>query len=264
MNDAQERALAALTNLLLTAPETPDPARQRRAFHVSRHRHHGPGPRLSERHSVPDSEHDRPCGEILGRRATRRPVFPSLAGRGIAGPAGHQVSELTPNARNCTAKLLEFYASSGESEAVIRGGREFSGESSPGSATHVRRSADGRRLRAHGKHEGGIRIYDSVLQELALKAEKMPLGKSGNVGAMQLAIGAPLSRIRQTSVKPATFTSRTNPGISGAQQRQPPTSSRARSPEYSRVLERYLARLVQLKQIPEALAVLAPRNRSQS
>ena len=30
----------------------------------------------------------------------------------------------------------------------------------------------------------------------------------------------------------------------------------ARSPEYSRVLERYLARLVQLKQIPEALAVL--------
>jgi tetratricopeptide (TPR) repeat protein len=30
----------------------------------------------------------------------------------------------------------------------------------------------------------------------------------------------------------------------------------ARSPEYSRVLERYLARLIQLKQIPEALAVL--------
>ena len=30
----------------------------------------------------------------------------------------------------------------------------------------------------------------------------------------------------------------------------------ARSPEYSRVLERYLARLIQLKQIPEALTVL--------
>src|SRR5208282_2877795 len=30
----------------------------------------------------------------------------------------------------------------------------------------------------------------------------------------------------------------------------------ARSPEYSRVLERYLARLVQLKQIPQALTVL--------
>ncbi len=38
----------------------------------------------------------------------------------------------------------------------------------------------------------------------------------------------------------------------------------ARSPEYSRVLERYLARLVQLKQIPEALAVLRARDRSQS
>ena len=34
------------------------------------------------------------------------------------------------------------------------------------------------------------------------------------------------------------------------------TQTGARSPEYSRVLERYLARLVQLKQIPGALAVL--------
>jgi cellulose synthase operon protein C len=31
----------------------------------------------------------------------------------------------------------------------------------------------------------------------------------------------------------------------------------ARSPEYARVLERYLARLVQMKQIPPALAVLS-------
>src|SRR5260370_19358739 len=32
--------------------------------------------------------------------------------------------------------------------------------------------------------------------------------------------------------------------------------SGARSPEYARVLERYLARLVELKQIPQALGVL--------
>src|SRR5207245_1991534 len=35
-----------------------------------------------------------------------------------------------------------------------------------------------------------------------------------------------------------------------------PTQVRARSPEYARVLERYLARLVELKEIPSALAVL--------
>ncbi len=51
MPDAQEQAIAGLANLLLTAPETPIRLRLRRTLHVPRHRHHGPGARLSERHS---------------------------------------------------------------------------------------------------------------------------------------------------------------------------------------------------------------------
>src|SRR4029077_17096875 len=37
---------------------------------------------------------------------------------------------------------------------------------------------------------------------------------------------------------------------------KPAQSTGARSPEYARVLERYLARLVEMKQIPSALGVL--------
>src|SRR5215472_6973248 len=110
-------------------------------------------------------------------------------------------------------------------------------------------------------------IYDQVLQELAAQADKMPLGNrvagNGNYGAPQ---GYP--RLQRPTGQESEGDSRdegqtTSPAAGQAQnsafqpgQAQETTESGPRSPEYGRVLERYLARLVQLKQIPRALGVL--------
>src|SRR5215472_3709013 len=110
-------------------------------------------------------------------------------------------------------------------------------------------------------------IYDQVLQELAAQADKMPLGNrvagNGNYGAPQ---GYP--RLQRPTGQESEGDSRdegqtTSPAAGQAQnsafqpgQAQETTESGPRSPEYGRVLERYLARLVQLKEIPQALGVL--------
>ncbi len=75
------------------------------------------------------------------------------------------------------AKMLEFYASSGESEAVIRGGREFlaSFPNAPQRTSVALLMADA--YARTGKTQEEFAIYDSVLQELAAKAQKIPLGK---------------------------------------------------------------------------------------
>jgi hypothetical protein len=108
MNDAQEQSLAALTNLLLTAPETSIRVGSGN-FHVSRHRHHGPGPRLPEMASFPHPETRPPRGEILGRRVSGHPVFPPLAGSGITGASRREIFQLSRTPRTAP-KLLEFYA----------------------------------------------------------------------------------------------------------------------------------------------------------
>ncbi len=61
---------------------------------------------------------------ILRGRAARRALFPSFSRRGIAGVARCEVSQLSRRPA-LHAKLLEFYSNSGESDAVIQGGREF-------------------------------------------------------------------------------------------------------------------------------------------
>ena len=157
------------------------------------------------------------------------------------------------------AKLLEFYASSGESEAVIAGGTDFltNFPHAPQRTSVALLMADA--YARTGKTQEEFSIYDSVLQELALKAEKIPLGQSGDAESFAA------MPIRQTSIARIRTTQDAERQLSTANgqtkhfrcaQRQLPDQFGARSPEYSRVLERYLARLVQLKQIPEALAVL--------
>ncbi len=156
MNDAQEQALAGLTNLLLTAPESPI---RLGSGELSMYRDiatmdQGPGylngilslilnttapaARFSEeeQRAVPYFHRSR-AAELLALLDTK---FPNSTRR----PELH-------------AKLLEFYASSGESEAVIRGGREFLASFPNAPQRTRRRAAHGGRLRAHRENPGRIR-----------------------------------------------------------------------------------------------------------
>ncbi len=262
MNDAQERALAALTNLLLTAPESPI---RLGSGELSLYRDvatmdQGPGYLNGILSLILNTT--APAGRFSEEEQRAIPYFHRLRAAELLAlldtkyPNSAQRPELH-------VKLLEFYASSGESEAVIRAGREFLANfpKAPHRTPVALLMADAYARTGNTQEE--FAIYDSVLQELALKAQKIPLGRVG--GSPERAAGnssetAPESPDTET----ASEFSDTGEGPSQRNANQafqintasPSNLIGARSAEYSRVLERYLARLVQLKQVPEALSVL--------
>jgi tetratricopeptide (TPR) repeat protein len=264
--DSQERALARLTDMLLTSPES---AIRLGGGELSMYKDIAtmdPGPgylngifslilnTTSPGSAYPAEElrafsyfHRSRAAELL---ALLDKNFPNAAGR----PDLH-------------VKLLEFYSSNGQSEAVLKGGKEFLA-SFPKSGDRTRvallmADADARLQEPQDEFV----IYDAILQELAARADNIPLGTSV---ADNESSGAP--QAYQRFQQPANQETEGEEGGEGPE--RPPTPSQAtasafqagrktetretgpRSPEYSRVLERYLARLVQLKEVPEALGVL--------
>jgi predicted Zn-dependent protease len=256
MNDAQERSLAALTNLLLTAPET---SIRLGSGELSMYRDiatmdQGPGYLNGILSLILNTTS--PAAKFSEEEQRAVPYFHRsraaelLALLDAEFPNSSQRPELH-------AKLLEFYQSSGESEAVIGGGREFLANfaNAPQRTSVALLMADA--YARSGKMQEEFSIYDSVLQELAAKSQNIPLGKTGNgTDYPSPASLAASDGGNQASEVGGNFSQRTE---NQAFQPRPATASNqygVRSPEYSRVLERYLARLVQLKQIPQALAVL--------
>ncbi|HYL73650.1 MAG TPA: hypothetical protein VEU96_05565 [Bryobacteraceae bacterium] len=116
------------------------------------------------------------------------------------------------------ARLIQAYATYGDSDGVIRAGREFltafpkAAERSDVALT----MADSYARKNQAQPE--FAIYDDLLKELAARAEGMPIGET-----------VPSDKPEQTAP--------------------------ARSPEYARVLDRYISRLVSLKRLRDALAL---------
>ena len=262
MPDAQEQAIAGLTNILLTAPETPI---RFGSGELSMYRDIAtmdqgpgylngilslilnttePGTQYSEeeQRAVPYFHRSRGA-ELLALLDSK---FPSSSRR----PELH-------------ATLLDFYDHSAQSDAVIQGGRQFLTDfpNAPQRIMVALLMADAYARKDDAK--GEFAIYASVLKELAYQAQNVPLGSSAeglnqyryNQNAANQELGEGNETESETSEgdqrgRPSSHAFQINSaGASSAQ-------SGPRSPEYARVLERYLARLVQLKQIPSALAVL--------
>jgi predicted Zn-dependent protease len=253
MNDAQERALAALTSLLLTAPESPIRL--------------GSG-ELSMYRDI--ATMDQGPGYLNGilslilNTTARAAKFSEEEQRAIPYFHRSRAAELltlldtkfpnSPERPELHVKLLEFYASSGESDAAIRAGREFLANfpNAPQRTPVALLMADA--CARTGKTQEEFSIDDSVLEELAVKAQKIPLGRSEGSADYS----SPAEREVQNEPSDAVDSLSQRTGNQASQVPAASTSNRSgpRSPEYSRVLERYLARLVQLKQISQALAVL--------
>lgn len=262
--DSQERALTRLTDMLLTSPEA---AIRLGSGELSMYKDiaaldQGPGyfngilslilNTTSPDRAYPEEEqrassyfHRSRGAELL---AHLDKSFPNAAGR----------TELH-------VKLLEFYSGAGQSEAVLQGGKEFLA-SFPKSPDRTRvallmADADARLEKAQDE----FAIYDAILQELAAQADKIPLGSrvvdTKNFGGPQ-----GYQRFQQPAKEGAEGEVGAEEGVSARSQvpsaafqvgQNPETQETGpRSPEYSRVLERYLARLVQLKEVPQALGVL--------
>jgi predicted Zn-dependent protease len=261
MNDAQERAISGLAGLLLAAPETP--------IRI------GSG-ELSMYKDI--ATMDQGPGYLNGILSlilnTTGPAYeyPQEEQRAVSYFHRSRAAELlalldakfpnSPHRAELHAKLMDFYANIGESEAVLKGGKEFlAAFPNAPERTEVgllMADADARTLRTQDE----FAIYDSVLQELAAKAEKVPLG-SRVAGTEENWSRAYEQRVEENSDNAeegiGRGTRRQQPEEKAAFQVNTATASPetgARSPEYARVLERYLARLVELKQIPSALGVL--------
>ena len=273
MPDAQERAIVGLTNLLLAAPETPI---RFGSGELSMYRDiatmdQGPGylngilslllnttqPASQyseeEQRTVPYFHRSRAV-ELLALLDTK---FPSSSRR----PELH-------------AKLLEFYSGAAESDVVIQGGREFLANfpKAPQRTAVALLMADAYSRKGDSTNE--FAIYDSVLQELALQAQNLPLGSSENGSAAEglrsinnyspVAANTAESEAEdggeeQEAGAPeqnAVPQRRTNPAFQVNTPASTVPQTGARSPEYARVLERYLARLAEMKEIPQALGVL--------
>ena len=261
--DPQATALAGLTSLLLTAPETPI--------------HFGSG-ELSMVRDI--ATLDQGPGYLNGILSlilnTTQPASQYSEEEQRAVPYFHRSRAVellalldarfpnSPRRPELHAQLLEFYSNSGESDAVIQGGREFlaSFSAAPQRTSVALLMADAYARKDDPKSE--FAIYDSILQELAAQAQNVPLGsaevaydashnymntseeegegEAGQEGDIAEGNAARRHKVSQSFQLGATPSSARQTGV--------------RSPEYSRVLERYLARLVQMKQIPPALAVL--------
>jgi len=172
----------------------------------------------------------------------------------------------SPDRPELHAQLLQFYAGAGESDAVIQGGREFLAAFPKGpqrtSVALLMADAFARKNDATSE----FAIYDSVLKELAAGAQNVPLGKSATNAEYQQSESG--NAQESDANEDDEGAEQPQGGEDAARSRRPnhafeigsTTAATApagpRSPEYARVLERYLARLVQMKQIPQALSVL--------
>ncbi len=261
MNDAQERALGGLANLLLTAPETPI---RFGAGELSMYRDiatmdQGPGYlngilslllNTTSPASEFSGEEDRAVSYFHRSRAAE---LVALFDAKFPG---------SPRRAELHLAILEFYASSGESEAVIKGGKEYlRGFPSAAQRTAVALLMADAYSRTE-KPQEEFAIYDSVLQELAAKADRIPLGARDSEAGIYSAVENRTQQGDESdgedpqnralvggTAGPQNVAFQVNAALASAQ-------AGARSPEYARVLERYLARLVELKEIPQALAVL--------
>ncbi|HKE07705.1 MAG TPA: hypothetical protein VKB48_07725 [Candidatus Acidoferrum sp.] len=261
-NDSQERALTHLTDMLLTSPESPI---RLGSGELSMYKDiatmdQGPG-------------YFNGILSLLLSSAQPQSSYHEEEQRAVSyfhrSRAAELLALLDKNFPNATSrpelhvKLLEYYSNNGQSEVVLQGGKEFLAAfpKSPQRTQVALLMADAdARLR---RSQDEFAIYDTILQELAAQAEKMPLGAAA---AGEMAFPQTSGRFSQQA------NPRADDGAETTSQDQPqaPEPNAAfqvgggsnqqvggpRSPEYSRVLERYLARLVELKQVPQALGVL--------
>ncbi len=131
------------------------------------------------------------------------------------------------------ARLIDAYTVYGESDATIREGSKFLKDftNAPNRTDVASRLADAYAQKNQTQQE--FALYEDLLKEFAGKANGVPIGN------------------QPAAVAPS------RPAAEDSQESRPPTptAGATRSPEYARVLDRYLARLVSMKRSNDALAL---------
>ena len=242
-----EQALAALIDLLLTAPEQPiefgsgDLSFYRDIATMDDH----PGFLNGVLSLLFNSQ--RPRQEFARQERTSVAYFHRARASELLETfhTRFSYSQLRPGLQ---VKLIEAYNTYGEGEGVIRAAKAFL-EEFPESRQRSRVAllmAD-----AYARQEQvnlEFATYESLLRELAGQAERVPIGTPELTGALQSSPPPGMA----PAARRAWLRNQSRYGRSRGLRSAP-----ARSPEYARVLDRYIARLVSLRRESDALALFA-------
>ena len=263
---AQEKALAGLISILLTAPEQP---LRLGAGEISLYQDiatldQGPGFLNGILSLLFNSS--RPAAAFSAEEQRAVPYFHRAKAAELLArfDAAHPASARRPELH---AQLIETYANYGASDAVIREGKQFLADfaDAPQRTQVSLLMADAYSRTRQTREE--FAIYDAVLLELAKRAQQVPLGAAA---AQQQYQGAPngsaeiqeegdlegQQECEQPCEQPLARPARASKRAFAVSEAAAESQAGPRSPEYSSVLERYISRLVAQKQLPEALAVL--------
>lgn len=263
--DPQMQALAGLTRVLLDAPETPI---RFGSGNLSMYRDiatmdTGPGYLNGILSLILNTT--APASELSEEEQRAVPYFHRSRAAALLQMLDTKFPR-SPDRPELHAKLIAYYAGAAKSDAVIRAGKEFFA-AFPAAAQRTEVAllmADA--YAREGRSEDEFAIYDSVLKELAAKAQGVPLG-SGVAGLEGQGTETDYARSDEFGGENPAFNQKAPKGMNSGRPAGSSTlqladnpvwsqQSGSRSPDYSRVLDRYLARLTELKQIPRAISVL--------
>jgi tetratricopeptide (TPR) repeat protein len=229
-SDAEEKGLAGLARILLTAPEQPlrvgagNLALYKSIATMDR----GPGYlngilSLLLNTQGPDSEYS-------SQDQLAAPYFHRARAAELVAEIDQRFPS-APERAELHARLMDAYAAYGENDAVIREGTAFLAQF-PKDARKVEIALEvGDVYSRTNQAEKEFALYRGLLQELAARADGVPLGEAGTAYS-----------------KPVI-------GENSAQ-KEVQAAGGARSGEYAQVLDRYLSRLVAMQRLPDALQVL--------
>jgi tetratricopeptide (TPR) repeat protein len=256
MADAQQRAIAGLAAILLDAPEQP---LRLGAGNLSMYRDiatmdQGPGYLNGILSLLLNTTY--PKSEYATEDQLASPYFHRAKAAELLTEFDRRFPG-APERSSLHASLIRAYAVYGENDAVIRAGNDFLTQF-PKAPERVEialavADADARTDRTQNE----FAVYDRLLRELASQAEGVPLGDRTEKYSKPVEdqptpappsdqAGNPEDASQARHMDQGAFATRT------VQARL----ATVRSPQYEQVLDRYLARLVALQQLPQALAVL--------
>ena len=224
--DEEQKGLAGLARLLLTAPEQPfrvgagNLALYKNIATMDR----GPGYLNGILSLFLNSQ--QPAAEYSAEDQLAAPYFHRAKAAEILADIDRRFPT-SPERPVLHARLMDAYAAYGENDAVIREGTAFLAQfpTDPERIQVALTVADVYSRTNQAEKE--FDLYKSLLKELAARADGVPLGEPSGVG---------------------------NP-VGGVSAGTVPASN-ARSREYAQVLNKYLSRLVSLGRLPDALEVL--------
>ena len=250
---AEQKGLAGLTRILLTAPEQPlRLGAGNLAFYKSiATMDRGPGYLNGILSLFLNSQS--PASEYSSQSQLAVPYFHRAKAAELLAEIDKRFPS-APERPELHARLMDAYAAYGENDAVIREGTAFLAQfPSDGRRVEVALAVGDVYSRTN-QPEKEFDLYRGLLKELAAKADGVPLGVPGP--AYSKPVEAEPEVISPVVNPPADAAADTDTDANAAPAQKVEPAGNARSADYARVLDRYLSRLVTMQKLPEALALL--------